>query len=127
MPRYLIIRAFEIDEAEMPVFGRRSRELVDNELPEITWEHSYVVVDGEGNVMTYCIYGAPKHRARCGTSPPPQPGRASRSSGPGEHHDQDRKVLERAASRSTRLSSALLVGPVQVLEHQQVQTVTHQA
>lgn len=59
MPRYLIIRAFEVDEAEMPVVGRRSRELVDNEFPEITWEHSHVVVDGEGNVMTYCVYGAP--------------------------------------------------------------------
>ena len=59
MPRYLIVRAFEVDEAEMPTVGRRSRELVDNDFPEITWEHSHVVVDAEGKVMTYCVYGAP--------------------------------------------------------------------
>lgn len=55
----MIIRAFEVEEAEMPIVGRRSRELVDGEFPEITWEHSHVVVDGEGKVMTYCVYEAP--------------------------------------------------------------------
>ena len=59
MARYLIIRRFSVDESEMPTLGRRSRELVDGEFPEITWEHSHVVVDGEGNVSTYCVYGAP--------------------------------------------------------------------
>jgi hypothetical protein len=59
MPRYLIVRAFSVDESEMPVVGRRSRELVDNDFPEITWEHSHVVVDSEGKVFTYCIYEAP--------------------------------------------------------------------
>jgi uncharacterized protein DUF4242 len=59
MARYLIVRRFSVDESEMPTLGRRSRELVDGEFPEITWEHSHVVVDGEGNVSTYCIYGAP--------------------------------------------------------------------
>jgi hypothetical protein len=37
----------------------RSREIVENELPEITWEHSHVVVDDAGKVRTYCVYGAP--------------------------------------------------------------------
>jgi hypothetical protein len=59
MARYLIIRRFSVEESEMPTVGRRSRELVDGEFPEITWEHSHVVVDGEGNVSTYCVYGAP--------------------------------------------------------------------
>lgn len=59
MPRYLIVRAFDVEEAEMPTFGRRSRELVDHDFPEITWEHSHVVVDGEGKVVTYCVYEAP--------------------------------------------------------------------
>jgi len=60
MPRYLIIRRFSVQESEMPTVGRRSREIVDVEFPEITWEHSHVVVDGEGDVLTYCVYAAPE-------------------------------------------------------------------
>jgi hypothetical protein len=59
MPRYLIVRKFDVGEAQMPPIARRSRELVDGEFPEITWEHSHVVVDDDGLVMTYCVYGAP--------------------------------------------------------------------
>jgi hypothetical protein len=59
MPRYLILREFEVDEANMPPIGRRSRELVEGEFPEIVWEHSHVVVDDQGLVNTYCVYTAP--------------------------------------------------------------------
>ena len=59
MPRYLIVRSFDCGEAEMPVVGRRSREIVEDELPEITWELSHVVVNDEGLVRTFCIYDAP--------------------------------------------------------------------
>jgi hypothetical protein len=59
MPRYLIVRKFEVDETQMPPIGRRSRELVEGEFPEITWEHSHVVVDDDGLVVTYCVYEAP--------------------------------------------------------------------
>ena len=59
MPRYLIVRRFSVDESQMPVVGRRSREIVEDELPEIIWEHSHVIVDPEGNVLTYCVYDAP--------------------------------------------------------------------
>jgi hypothetical protein len=59
MPRYLIVRRFSVAENEMSTVGRRSRELVEGDFPEITWEHSHVVVDGEGTVRTYCVYGAP--------------------------------------------------------------------
>ena len=59
MPRYLIVRSFEVVEDEMPTVGRRSRGLVENEFPEITWEHSHVVVRDDGSVMTYCVYAAP--------------------------------------------------------------------
>jgi uncharacterized protein DUF4242 len=58
MPRYLIVRSFDVGEAEMPGVGRRSREIVE-EMPEITWDHSHVVVDDSGKVRTFCIYGAP--------------------------------------------------------------------
>ncbi|HEU5214324.1 MAG TPA: nickel-binding protein [Gaiellaceae bacterium] len=59
MPRYLIVRAFEVGVDQMPFVGRRSRELVEGEFPEITWEHSHVVVDDEGIVRTFCVYDAP--------------------------------------------------------------------
>lgn len=72
MPRYMVVRAFDVGEAEMPGVGRRSREIVENELPEITWEHSHVVVDDTGMVRTFCVYSAPsevvvrQHSARLG-------------------------------------------------------------
>jgi hypothetical protein len=59
MPRYIIVRSFDVGEAEMPEVGRRSRKIVETELPEITWEHSHVVVDDSGKVRTFCIYTAP--------------------------------------------------------------------
>jgi hypothetical protein len=43
----------------MPTVGRRSRVLTEEEFPEITWEHSHVVVDDAGKVRTFCVYKAP--------------------------------------------------------------------
>lgn len=63
MPRYMIVRSFAVDEKEMPEVGRRSKELVETEFPEITWEHSHVVVDESGKVRTFCIYDAPNEEA----------------------------------------------------------------
>ena len=45
MPRYLILRTFEVAEGEMPAVGRRSRAVIENHLPDVTWEHSHVLVD----------------------------------------------------------------------------------
>ena len=59
MPRYLIVRSFEVGEEQMPPVARRSREIIETDYPEITWEHSHVVVDDEGLVHTYCVYAAP--------------------------------------------------------------------
>ena len=59
MPRYLVERLFHVSIDEMPIAGRRSKEVVVNQFPEITWEHSHVVVDEEGAVKTYCVYAAP--------------------------------------------------------------------
>jgi ligand-binding SRPBCC domain-containing protein len=59
MPRYLIIRTFDVTSDQMPVVGRRSREAVEQQFPQITWEHSHVVVDDDGTVRTYCVYEAP--------------------------------------------------------------------
>lgn len=63
MPRYLIARTFEVDEKQMPVVGRRSRQVIEEHLPEITWEHSHVVIDDDGTVQTYCVYSAPSEDA----------------------------------------------------------------
>ena len=59
MPRYIIVRSFDVTESEMPAVGRRSRELVETEFPEVIWEHSHVVLDETGNVRTFCVYDAP--------------------------------------------------------------------
>jgi len=59
VPRYMIVRAFDVTEEAMPAVGRRSREVIEERYPEIVWEHSHVVVDDEGNVRTYCVYEAP--------------------------------------------------------------------
>ena len=59
MPRYMIIRSFEVGEDQMPDVGRRSRALTEGDFTAVTWEHSHVVVDDEGLVHTYCVYEAP--------------------------------------------------------------------
>jgi Nickel responsive protein SCO4226-like len=59
MPRYLIHREFSITEGDMPRIGKRSKELTTYDFPQITWEHSHVVVDEEGMAHTYCAYEAP--------------------------------------------------------------------
>jgi hypothetical protein len=59
MPRYLIERKFLVPEDEMQDVGRRSRQLVEESYPEITWEYSHVTVDESGGVKTFCVYAAP--------------------------------------------------------------------
>ncbi|MDX6513752.1 MAG: hypothetical protein QOE36_3256 [Gaiellaceae bacterium] len=59
MPRYLVERQFSVGEERMPEVGRRSRQIVEEQFPEITWEHSHVVVDDGGGVKTFCLYEAP--------------------------------------------------------------------
>ncbi len=59
MPRYMIVRAFDVTEDMMPAVGLRSRKVIEERYPDIIWEHSHVVVDDEGRVKTYCVYAAP--------------------------------------------------------------------
>ena len=59
MPRYMIVRSFQVGENEMPEVGKRSREIAEEQFPDISWEHSHVVVDDAGAVRTFCVYGAP--------------------------------------------------------------------
>jgi hypothetical protein len=59
----MIVRAFDCGEQQMPQVGRKSRELLENEFGEVTWEHSHVVVDDTGKVRTFCVYDAPNKDA----------------------------------------------------------------
>jgi Protein of unknown function (DUF4242) len=59
VPRYLVLRTFTVSADEMPVVGRRSKEVGEEQFPEITWEHSHVTIDDEGVVRTYCVYSSP--------------------------------------------------------------------
>ena len=42
MPRYMVVRTFTVNAEEMPVVGRRSRVLAEEQFPQIVWEHSHV-------------------------------------------------------------------------------------
>jgi len=73
MPRYLIERLYgEVDEDTLKMVGARSKQIATEEFPEVTWEHSHVVVDENGESRTFCIYDAPnedvvrKHAHRLG-------------------------------------------------------------
>jgi hypothetical protein len=60
--RYLVVRTFDVGEEEMPEVGRRSREVIEGDYPQIVWEHSHVVVNEDGKVMTFCVYEAPDEK-----------------------------------------------------------------
>jgi len=47
----MVVRTFKVGEAQMPEVGRESREIAEQHFPEITWEHSHVVVDDDGIVL----------------------------------------------------------------------------
>jgi hypothetical protein len=55
----MIVRKFSVGESQMPAVGRRSRVAVEEQFPEITWEHSHVAVEDDGLVKTFCVYDAP--------------------------------------------------------------------
>jgi hypothetical protein len=59
MPKFLVERTFFVDEQEMQVVGKDSKEIAAAKYPEIVWEHSHVIVDEDGRVRTFCIYVAP--------------------------------------------------------------------
>ncbi|TMK83482.1 MAG: DUF4242 domain-containing protein [Actinobacteria bacterium] len=59
MPKYVIERDFSIGEERMPEVGRRSRQIIEEQFPTVTWLHSHVTVDSEGHVRSFCVYEAP--------------------------------------------------------------------
>ena len=59
MAKFLIERRFHVGEKHMPEVNRRSKRIIIDHYPEVTWEHSHVVITNDGAVKTYCIYDAP--------------------------------------------------------------------
>ena len=59
MPRYVIERAYTVEESELPVVSTRSKRIGRDSYPEIVWEHSHVVLDEDGTPMSFCVYDAP--------------------------------------------------------------------
>jgi uncharacterized protein DUF4242 len=60
MPRYVIERNFgTISDEDMLAASALSGELIAERYPEIAWEHSHVVATDDGEIVTFCIYGAP--------------------------------------------------------------------
>lgn len=63
MARYLVERQFSVGQAEMDAVGQRSRAILEEHFPEVTWEHSHVAIGDDGCVQTFCLYGAPSEDA----------------------------------------------------------------
>jgi len=63
MPMFVIQRKFDVGEDGMPAVGSRSRRVIQDRVPEVTWLHSHVTVDDDGKVRTFCIYDAPDEDA----------------------------------------------------------------
>ena len=60
MARYLIERNFgAISDDDMLAAAVRSDQVATERFPEIVWEHSHIVVGDDGEVLTFCVYGAP--------------------------------------------------------------------
>jgi hypothetical protein len=59
MTKFLVERHFHVGEDEMGAVGTRSRQLIEETFPEITWHHTHVIVGEDGKVRTYCVYEAP--------------------------------------------------------------------
>ncbi|HEY3106294.1 MAG TPA: nickel-binding protein [Gaiellaceae bacterium] len=63
MPRYIIERKFDVTEEAMPDISKKSKRIAVEDMPEIVWEHSHVVIGDGGLVTTFCIYVAPSEDA----------------------------------------------------------------
>ena len=62
MPRFLIERTYTVTAEQLPEVATRSKAIGHHRFPEIVWEHSHVVIDGNGTPKSYCVYAAPSER-----------------------------------------------------------------
>ena len=60
MTRYLVERIFDpCSQEELDATAARSKRLLVDKFTDVTWEHSHVCADDDGNVVSYCVYDAP--------------------------------------------------------------------
>jgi hypothetical protein len=62
MPRYVIERAWTaLEEEEMAAKGPLSKRILteDERFSPVTWEHSHVVMDEDGQLKSFCVYSSP--------------------------------------------------------------------
>ena len=60
MPRYVVERNFgAISDDDMLAAAALSDQLITERFPEIDWEHSHIVATDDGEIVTFCVYGAP--------------------------------------------------------------------
>ena len=61
MPRYLVERAWDLHEEEMAAVGPLSKRLLTEnaQFSPVTWEHSHVVMDEDGQLKSFCVYSSP--------------------------------------------------------------------
>jgi hypothetical protein len=59
MSRYVIHRVYDVSADQVPEVAKRSKRLIYDKFPEVTWLHSHVTVDDDGLARSFCIYEAP--------------------------------------------------------------------
>jgi hypothetical protein len=62
MPRYLIERAWDMEEEEeMAAKGPLSKRILteNQQFSPISWEHSHIVMGEDGQLKSFCIYSSP--------------------------------------------------------------------
>ena len=60
MTRYLVERAYDpCTEEELDANALRSKRLLTDVFTDVSWEHSHVCADDDGNVRSFCVYDAP--------------------------------------------------------------------
>lgn len=62
MPRFLVERVWDdMQEEEMALKGPLSKRILTEhaELSPVTWEHSHMVMDEEGQLKSFCVYTSP--------------------------------------------------------------------
>jgi Protein of unknown function (DUF4242) len=62
MPRYVIERAWTaLEEEEMASKGALSKRILTEnaQFSPVTWEHSHVVMDEDGQLKSFCVYSSP--------------------------------------------------------------------
>ena len=50
---------FDVGADQMPEIGAKSRKVIRDQVPEVTWIHSHVTIEEQDSVQTFCLYDAP--------------------------------------------------------------------